>query len=235
MHVWGKWNAKSGMLGLFPWMFKHSPLPDAHLKYYHTWKRCTSGLSFFKQMNEDQHCHQDPRWLCWLWPCSGCWSMRMNNPLYFHYSVVQVPSFELGLEEHFKQHLMAPLKSVGGRGLWLRAECGEGSRLPDLLHRHEKPPLSLLLLPTHRTTAAPRAPPREHQDASALASMQVVWPGDFGQPRAEQSTPAVLSPPRGRAPDAGTPPVRSPVRPEIASPPLSTPAPRKPRSELSTN
>lgn len=139
------------------------------------------------------------------------------------------------LTTRFKQHLMAPLKSAGGRGLWLRAECGEGSRLPDLLHRQEKPPLSLLLFPTRRTTAAPRAPPRERRDASALASMQVVWPAGFGQPRAEQSTPAVLSPPRGRAPDAGTPPVRSPVRPEIASPPLSTPAPRKPSSELSTN
>lgn len=121
---------------------------------------------------------------------------------------------------------MAPLKSAGGQGLWLRAECDEGSRLPDLLHQHEKPSLSLLLLPT---TAAPPAPPREHWDASALASMQVVWPAGFGQPRAEQSTPAVLSPP-----DTGMPPVRAPVRPEIASPPLST-APRKPSLELSTN
>lgn len=112
--------------------------------------------------------------------------------------------FRIKLRTRFKQHLMAPLKSAGGQGLWLRAECGEVSRLPDLLHRHEKPPLSLLLLPTRQTTAALPAPPREHWDASALASMQVVWPAGFGQPRAEQSTPAVLSPPQGRAPDAGS-------------------------------
>lgn len=98
MHVWGELNVKLGMLGLFPSMFKHSPLLNAHLKYYHTWKRCTSGPTFFKRMNEEQHCHKHPRWLCWLWLCSGCWPMRMNNPLCFHCSVFQVPSFELGLE-----------------------------------------------------------------------------------------------------------------------------------------
>lgn len=110
---------------------------------------------------------------------------------------------------------MGPLKSAGGQGLWLRAECGEGPRLPDLLHRHEKPPLSLLLFPTRRTTAAPPAPPRERRGASALASMQVVWPAGFGQPGAEQSTPAVLSPPRGRAPDAAS--LSRPTRDRIAT------------------
>lgn len=228
MPVWGKLNVKSGMLGRFPWMFKHSPLPAAHLKYFNKWKRCTSGLSFFKRMNEDQH----PRWLCWLWFCSGCWSMRINNPLCFHCSVFQVSSFELSLE-HISNSIWWPhWNQQVAWGLWLRAECGEGSRLPDLLHRHEEPPLSLLLFPTRQATAAPPAPPRQRWDASALASMQqVVWAACFGQPRAEQSTPAVLSPPHGRAPDTGTPPVRSPVRPEIASPPLSTPAPTTPSSE----
>lgn len=200
MHVWGKLNVKSGMLGLFPWMFKHPPLPNAHLKYYHKWKRCTSGVSFFKRMNEEQCCHQHPRWLCWLWLCSGCCSMRMN--CIHSFTVFPLLGFSsaffwIRLRTHFNQHLMAPLKSAGSQGLWLRAECGEGSRLPHFFHRNEKPPLSLLLFPAHWTSSTTCAPtwtleclcPGLH--ASGVASR--FW--------AEQSTPAVLSPPRGRTPE----------------------------------
>lgn len=116
MHVWGKWNAKSGMLGLFPWMFKHSPLPDAHLKYYHTWKRCTSGLSFFKQMNEDQHCHQDPRWLCWLWLCSGLLVHENEQPIVFPLLCCPGAFLWIRLRRTFQTALDGPTEISGWPG-----------------------------------------------------------------------------------------------------------------------
>lgn len=116
MHVWGKWNAKSGMLGLFPWMFKHSPLPDAHLKYYHTWKRCTSGLSFFKQMNEDQHCHQDPRWLCWLWLCSGLLVHENEQPIVFPLLCCPGAFIWIRLRRTFQTALDGPTEISGWPG-----------------------------------------------------------------------------------------------------------------------
>lgn len=212
------------MLNQECWVFSLKCLNIHHCQMHHMWKRCTSGLWFFKRMKEDQHCHQHSRWLCGLWLCSGCWSMRMNDPLYFHCSVFQVASFELSLE-HVSNSTWRPhwnQQVARGCGWEQNVVKGPGCPTSSTGARNLR---SRSFSFQHAEQAAPPAPPRECWDASALASMQVVWPAGPGQPRAEQSTPAVLSPPRGRAP----------VRPEIASPPLSTPAPRKPSSELSTN
>lgn len=131
------------------------------------------------------------------------WMLVHENeqPTVFPLFVFSSAFFWIRLRTYFKQHLMAPLKSAGVQGLWLRAECGEGSRLPHLFHRNEKPPLSLLLFPTSRTSSTTCSPtwklgclcPGLH--ASGVASR-------FGaaQGWAEQSTPAVLSPPHGQTP-----------------------------------
>lgn len=133
------------------------------------------------------------------------WSMRMNYPLYstalFSF-LCQVPS--LGLKyvlnsarcPHWNQ------RAAGGCSWEQNAVSGAGC--PDHLHWHKEPPLLLFPFQIRPTTAAPFAPCVKVGVLLATASMQVVWPAGFRQPRPSRTHRQRRSPPHGQAPCAET-------------------------------